>query len=253
MSKSPRGSETVWHIQQRLNELGHKVSSDGLLPLSSTAWDRSETLNAVLKQLGGPVKTVADEKPVSTGNNMPDVYLEIGHGPKDGRFDPGAVHASSKTTEHELNKIGANACADVLKKAGCKVTVGDYRESNYRAGQRAKGNDIVISFHHNAAGGRAQGAEALYDPRGYNSDDKRLAGLVAANMADELKIKNRGAKPMKLSVLSGARNVGVPTAVLAELYFIHQQSPDNPSACDMPDWSKRAGQAIANSILEFAK
>jgi len=55
---------------------------------------------------------------------------------------------------------------------------------------------------------------------------------------------------MGLSVLSGARDVGVPVAILAEMYFMHRQTPANPEPAEMQVWSHRAGEALARAVLE---
>lgn len=245
----PENNETVWHIQMRLREAGFKIAADGDLG-PPTFWDESETLKAMLEQLGGPVAVAAPLPRRNTAKGT-RIYLDVGHGRKPDRFDPGAVHASSGTTEHALNTIAAEACAAVLRRAGLDVTVDDSSRHNYSAGKAAGGNDIFVSFHHNSAGGPAQGAEALYHKTKGGAEDVRLAQLIAAETSAELGIRNRGAKPMALSVVSGAEDVGVPAAVLTEVYFIQDQAPDNPPAEMMPDWSKRGGEATARGILAF--
>lgn len=244
----PKNSVVVWNIQQRLRALGHKVALDGDLG-PRTFWDNSETLNAVLKALGGPVQQPkpAAPKPSSTGKR---VFIDVGHGQKPGGFDPGAVHAPTKTTEHSLNLVMAGALSDRLRARGVDVRVADEKLENYQAGTAAKGFDVLVSLHHNAAAGKAQYSLALYGTRGTTSTDKALAELISARVAATLGIPDKGARGMSLAVLSGARAVGVPTAVLVEPYFIHSQTPPNPPATLMVEWSQKAGEAIADAIAD---
>ena len=246
---SPENSETVWHIQKRLNELGHNLATDGDLG-PRTYWDQSKTLAAILEHLGGPID-LPDPAPIQSSASGKKIFIDIGHGQKPDRFDPGAVNAGSGITEHQLNIIAGNACAAVLKAAGAKAKVDDSKRHNYSAGKAAVGHDICISIHHNSAGAKAQGSEALYHSVKGNAEDKKLARAAANAMADELSIRNRGGKGAKLSVLSGARAVGVPVAILAEMYFIQKQSPPNPDPGDMQVWSHRAGEALGRAVLEY--
>ncbi len=251
MPARPENSETVWHIQKRLRELGFDVAVDGDLG-PPTFWDQSETLAAVLAHLGGPVVTVAakDSAPTRSGKK---VYIDIGHGQKPDRFDPGAVHKSSNVSEHSLNIVAAKACEARLLEAGFDAVIDDLSRHNYSAGTAAKGSDIFLSIHHNSHGAPAQGAEALYHRTKGNAADRKLAAAAAKDMAKELGIANRGAKPAGLSVLSGARDVGVPVSILAEMYFMHEQNPPNPPHQDMAIWSHRAGEALARAIIVHAK
>lgn len=181
------------------------------------------------------------------------IYIDVGHGMKPDRFDPGAVHAPSGTTEHSLNLLAATECARVLREAGHEVHIDDDKVSNYQAGRDAAGYNVLASIHHNSVGTNAQGSECLYHKGKSSAEDKSLAVYVSEGLSDELEIKNRGAKPMRLSVLSGAKDAGVPAAVLAEVYFIQEQSPDNPPAHQMGDWSERGGAAIGRAIDTWLK
>lgn len=248
IATKPTGSLTVWHIQRRLREQGYDIAVDGDLG-PRTFWDNSETLNAVLDALGGAtaMPKPAAVKPSKSGKR---VFIDIGHGQKPGGFDPGAVHAPNGPNEHTLNEIGAQALAARLAERGVESRVADESLENYNAGLAAKGFDVAVSFHHNAAAGPAQYSLALYGSRNTTESDKALAKLVSERVAKELGITNKGAREMGLAVLSGARAAGVPTAILVEPYFIHAQNPDKPPVAEMPDWSTRAGQAIADAIAD---
>lgn len=183
------------------------------------------------------------------------VFIDVGHGPKPDGYDPGAVHSAGAPTEHALNSIAAKACAKVIAAAGVPVTINDARLGNYQAGAAAAGYDVLVSIHHNAtaAGQRAQGAEALFHAHKGTAADRQLAAMAAKAMADALAIPNRGAKPARLSVLSGARDAKVRAAVLAELYFMHHQTPANPAPEAFADWSTRGGTALGQAIVQWLK
>lgn len=245
----PENNETVWHIQKRLREKGYDIAADGDLG-PPTFWDESETLKAVLADLGGPV-ALPPPVPHAASATGKRVYIDIGHGPKPDRFDPGAVNAGSGITEHQLNTVAGRACADALRARGLKVKVDDGKRHNYSAGKAAAGHDVFVSIHHNSAAGKAQGSEALIHAAKGGEADRRLARLAAEAMAGELGITNRGAKSAALSVLSGAGDAGVPAAILAELYFIQRQDPPYPPPGDMTIWSHRAGQALGGAIADY--
>jgi N-acetylmuramoyl-L-alanine amidase len=182
------------------------------------------------------------------------VYIDIGHGAKPGAYDPGAVHDASKVTEHGLNQIAAAACAQELRQAGVPVTVNDARVSNYQAGAACAHYDVFVSVHHNSIMGKnVQGSEAIFHAGKGTAADRQLANLAAKAMADSLGIKNRGAKGGGVAVLSGARGGNVRAAILAELYFMHHQSPANPPPSQFKEWSERGGRALANAILDWLK
>lgn len=244
-----KNSAVVWQIQEVLRKKGHKIALDGDLG-PEHFWDSSETLKAVLKELGGPITKIPlpTPKPSETGKS---IFIDIGHGPKPDRFDPGAVHAPKGPTEHALNKIGAEALAARLRERGLEVEISDANLHNYPAGQAAKGHDVLVSFHHNATLNPAQYSLAIHDIKAPSKEVVALAEKVSAAVAAELRIPDKGARGMSLSVLSGARSVGVPLAILVEPYFIHAQSPANPLPAAMPDWSTRAGQAIGDAIADY--
>lgn len=244
-----KNSLIVWQIQEQLLARGHKIMLDGDLG-PETFWDSSETLKAVLKELGGPIKALPMPRPVSTVKGD-RILIDIGHGQKPDRFDPGAVHAPKGPTEHALNKIGAEALAARLRERGLQPTVSDANLHNFPAGAAAKGYDMLVSFHHNAATGPAQYSLAIHDIKAPSKEVVALATLVSARVAKALGIPDKGPRGMALSVLQGAKSVGVPLAILVEPYFIHAQTPDNPAPAAMSEWSTRAGHAIGDAIADY--
>lgn len=181
------------------------------------------------------------------------VYLDVGHGNKPTGYDPGAVNASSRITEHSLNLIAARACADTLQARGVPVKVDDSNVANYEAGTAAANFDLLVSIHHNSTddGNKVQASEAYYHAVSGTAEDRVLAQIIARKMAEELGIENRGAKANSLAILSGARDVNLRAAALAELYFIHVQTPDNPPPSQFSNWSERGGEALGRAIIEW--
>ena len=114
---------------------------------------------------------------------------------------------------------------------------------------------MFVSVHHNSVGGgaSAQGAEAFSHANKGIAADRALAAMVFTAIADELDIRDRRAKQAAHSVTSGARDAGVRAAVLAEMYFIHQQNPDDPPPGQFDDWSHRGGEAMASAIVDWLR
>lgn len=250
-------SKAVRDIQALLNrDHGFNLTLDGDFG-SPTFWDDSKTVNAVLSVLekqGGPLDEKPDPDPAGSLTSSRKVFIEIGHGQKPEGYDPGAVRSGTDVTEHHLNGVVAQAMKERLFELGIGCVIGDASLSNYASGQAAKGHDVLISIHHNSHtdGSKAQGAEALYDPRTKNpKSDKRLCDFMAEAMAEANGIANRGAKSRRLSVLSGSRSVGVPYAALIECYFVQRRPDLNPATEAMELWSKRSGVAAANAIGKF--
>lgn len=183
------------------------------------------------------------------------VFIDVGHGQRPTGFDPGAVHGPSKTTEHSLNQIAAFAMANELESLGIITVVDDKNRTLTASGAAAAGYDAMISVHHNATapGTKAQYSVALVHELKGTQKDKAAAAAISAAVAAELGIRDVGVKSMALGVLSGAKTVKVPVAVLIEPYFIHEQPTDNPPAADMPDWSRRAGKAAGRALAELLK
>lgn len=249
-------SKSVQDIQALLNrDHGFNLKLDGDFG-SSTFWDDSKTVDAILQTLvkiGGPLEEPADPEPAALSSDR-SVYIEIGHGNKPEGYDPGAVRVGTNVNEHYLNGVVAMAMQARLNALGIRCEIGDPKVSNYSSGKAAKGHDVLISIHHNSHtdGSSAQGAEALYDPRTKNpKSDARLARFISAAMADANSIADRGAKSRRLSVLSGGRAVGVPYSSLIECYFVQRRPDDNPATAEMDAWSQNAGLAAANAIAKF--
>jgi hypothetical protein len=177
---------------------------------------------------------------------MKKVMLEIGHGPTPSGFDPGTIGVGG-ITEYSLNVIAANACAARLRDAGLSVTVLDESASLYALGQRAKGYDAFVSFHHNSFNAKAQGVEVLVSRQG-NEIDKRLADAIYAQVklnSPNGEAGHRKVKVQGLAVLNGADDAGV-SACLVECYFI-----DAKIDVPMTELSRVQGIDTAVGVLNF--
>jgi N-acetylmuramoyl-L-alanine amidase len=184
------------------------------------------------------------------------VYIDVGHGQKPQGYDPGAVHPAKPTTEHALNVIAANACAKALQQLNIPVRVDDSNVGNLDAGRAAIGYDVFVSIHHNSPAETnpptsAQGSEAFTHVSKGTAKDIALATTAATAMAKELQIRDRGPKVGSLSVLEGAKLAKVRAAILAELYFMHAQTPPNPSPSEFSEWSERGGKALGEAIAAW--
>lgn len=186
---------------------------------------------------------------------MAKIMIDVGHGKTPKGFDPGAVHGPSGTTEYSLNLIGATAMAEELVRLGHSAIVDTARRGLKERGLRAKGYDVLISFHHNAVkeGTKAQYTTARFHATKGTNADKRAAMAVNTAMAKELGLPDKGALPMALGVLSGAKDARVPYAFLVEPYFVHPQTPNNPHPEEMKGWTTRAAIAGARGLHEFLK
>ncbi|MEB3360290.1 MAG: N-acetylmuramoyl-L-alanine amidase [Synechococcales bacterium] len=185
------------------------------------------------------------------------VMLEVGHGPLTTGFDPGAIAHDGVTTEHQLNVIAANAARDVLVKAGISCTIVDTPQPGLVAmGLKAAGFDVFCSIHHNSAvGGTAQGAEVFSHRSRGDAPDRDLAAKMSKEIAQELGIRDRGAKQANFDVLTGAESTNVKVSVLAELYFINFKGGTVLGSSfpkpDLKDFSERGGEAVGRAIRDF--
>jgi len=177
---------------------------------------------------------------------MIDVILEVGHGQNPDGFEPGAT--SGGIWEYDLNWIAAQACRDYLEANDRSCQITDDDGSLYTLGLEAADAKYFISIHHNAFNSKAQGAECLVHQAKSEAPDAALAAKIAAYMAHDLGIANRGIKPRSLGVMSGAEDATrhfkyTNAQVLAECYFMDavQHGHERMSA--------RAGRAMGRAIL----
>jgi N-acetylmuramoyl-L-alanine amidase len=177
------------------------------------------------------------------------VLLEIGHGDHPNGWEPGATHGGIR--EYDLNWVAALAAQKVIQGAGVHCEVTDQAKSLYQLGQLSADWDVFCSVHHNSFNGKAQGSEALYHHSKGDQADKDLCKLLSATMAQTLGIHDRGAKPGRLGVLSGAEDAEAShystteASILVEPYFIDAPGVQHHL------WSTKAGSAIGQAILSW--
>jgi N-acetylmuramoyl-L-alanine amidase len=177
------------------------------------------------------------------------VCLEAGHGYHDTfEYDPGAVAHGCE--EHKLNVAQVEHVAKLLEAQGCKVTKVICRSQNGlslgKRGLQAAGHDLFLSFHHNAANGKAQGTEVLMHLMGTLSD-AGFATALSKRIALALGYFDRGMKKQNLGVLRLVPK-DVKAAVLVESYFL-----DNTALAgkDLEALSLKAADAAAEGIADF--
>lgn len=182
------------------------------------------------------------------------VCLDPGHG---GR-DPGSRGPTGYVEKNGTLAI-ALACRDALRAAGVNVVMtretdrdlappGDYSQPQDLAARAAVANraraDCFVSVHTNAAASAAAyGTETYYYP-GSTSGEK-LARAIQAAVVAVLGTYDRGVKSANFAVL---RQTTMPAA-LVEVAF--GTNPGEEAKLKDPDFQRRAGEAIAQGILNY--
>ena len=182
--------------------------------------------------------TKYDNKKVTT---MATVFLSAGHGGN----DPGATAFGLK--EKDINLQTLLACKAELERHGVKVVASRLVDENDPVAQEVReanesGADIAVSFHVNAANGKADGFEAFYYKGSANG--KRLA-QICEKYVKELGQNSRGVKTNNLMFTRETKM----TAVLVESFFIDNDVDNNIG--DLVSEQKAFGVAYAKAILEY--
>lgn len=182
------------------------------------------------------------------------IILDSGHGQDNrraGTFDPGAV--SDGVREADIAMDWTNELRSILRDKGCKVvrTRKDHSDPA-PVGKRAEiarkfGGRIMISFHCNAADGKANGTETFY--RG--PENKIVAAALNEAVVETLGTRSRGAKTESQSQHSRLAIMSFQPCFLIELGFI-----DHPGDREkmLDTWLRRAAcEALAKVILETTR
>ena len=158
---------------------------------------------------------------------MKKVTIDPGHAPGNanrgptGYYEYAGMWKLSNYLKEALTRCGISA--ELTRKESENPSLS-------QRGSRAKGSDVFISEHSNAANGQARGAEVYYSVR--IPGDKKWAGKMSAAVAKVMDNNNRGAKTREHPTLKGqdyygvirsAVAAGVPHVFLAESGF-----HDNP-------------------------
>lgn len=151
---------------------------------------------------------------------MTTLFLDAGH--TEGR-DPGAI--ANSTTEHaEMAKL-INGLAAKLLQAGVAVQVIPYHllliEKIAYVNARTGAEDLLVSFHMNAAGNaKARGLEVYF--YGGSGESREKAHEIAGELAHKLGLKLRGVFPDtktrhgRLGIIRDTK----PWAFLVEIGFL---------------------------------
>lgn len=180
----------------------------------------------------------------------PFVILDPGHGlgnRKAGVFDPGAVEGDVREADIAMDYV--NELRAILRKKG--VPVVRTRASNTdpcSISARARiakqyGGTIMISFHCNAANGKASGTETFY--RGDSHKD--MAARLNVAVCNALGTGSRGVKTEKDSQHSTLAVMNFQPCFLIELGFIDHIG-DRTKMLD-PDKRRAVCEALAAVIL----
>ena len=176
------------------------------------------------------------------------VCLEAGHGYHDFDYDPGAT--ANGFEEHKLNVAQVKHVAKLLRDQGCDVTTVICEIDNAMTLKQrslvSTGHDLFVSFHHNAANGKAQGTEVLGHTLA-TALDMALAADMSKRIASDLNYRDRGAKKQNLGVLRYVPKT-VTAAVLVESYFMDNEAL---KGTDLEALSLKAADAAAEGIAQF--
>lgn len=176
------------------------------------------------------------------------VALEIGHGYrilKDRKvFDPGALGVAGVGEYKTCYMIGSIA-QRILRDNLILADMIYSHTTLLGRGQAGRDYDVFVSIHLNASElHRAQGTEVFVLPE-HTSSDALLATSLQNALVKKLRLRDRGVKEKRLTVLVGAN--GCPARCLAESFFI--------DACDTADeidaLALMAGEAIAKGIMDY--
>jgi N-acetylmuramoyl-L-alanine amidase len=231
--------ETFYRIARK-----HGVSVDRLMAFNGFRDPSKLRAGSKLKIPGKDVKvaiksTRPEPKPVARKSLQ--VIIDPGHGGKDRGAIWGGVH------EADLNLKVAQRVESSLKKLGYPVTMTRRSDSFVSLARRAQianrySKAIFVSIHFNATSYTSvRGAETFYvgDKGGV------LAKAIQEKLVSGLKVRNRGSRCRKFSVL---RQTACP-AVLVECGFI--SNAHERSRCKTAWYQATAAQAIVSGVQRY--
>ena len=178
------------------------------------------------------------------------IAISIGHGRNaSGGYDSGAVGGGYH--EFKLAKEIGKYAGEALAVYDCDVDIMNYNGEAYLTDRinyiNKNGYDLALEIHLNANGGT--GSEVYY--KHGNTAGKKLAAAISKSIANNLSIKDRGAK-IKLSgnvdYFGFVRSVKCQS-LLVETVFIDTASDRNKVVTAAGQ--KKCGQAIASAIANY--
>lgn len=170
-------------------------------------------------------------------NRARSIFVSAGHG----GTDPGAV--AHMRREADIATEFRNIVAFYLARAGVPHGLDGDGPVNLplsEAVKRARGHQIAVEFHCNAASNpTATGVETLSGPR-----DMALGQLICGAIASHLVLRNRGAKPENAGQHHRLAFVQAG-GIIVELFFI--TNANDLEAYDARKWL--AGRAVAEVLV----
>ena len=208
---------------------------------SSTSAPRSSSAKASKKAAEKKVSVSLKASTVSRprASRSKTVILDPGHG---GR-DKGAVWGGVR--ESDLNLKTAFKAEYYLKRAGYRVVMTRRSDRYVSLGRRASiankySNAVFISIHYNATRETwVHGGETFYNG---SQSSRYLASSMQRNLVSHCKVRNRGARSARFSVL---KNTNCP-ATLIECGFLSNSR--ERSRCNTSSFQDAAARAILAGV-----
>jgi N-acetylmuramoyl-L-alanine amidase len=172
---------------------------------------------------------------------MKTVFLSAGHS----NVDPGAV--ANGRREADIAVEFRNIVGFYLHREGIRFELDGAGTENLplsRAVKMAKGHDLAVEFHCNAAANTtATGVECLS-----NAKQAQLAGKLSRSIAVALNLRDRGAKPENAGQHHRLAFISDAGGIIVELFFI--TNPADLAAYDARKWL--AGREVASILAREA-
>lgn len=177
------------------------------------------------------------------------IALDAGHGGK----DPGAISPSGLKESVIVRKI-AEEVKNLLSGLGAKVVSIYGKETDSKLDKRLKKAkqaqvDLIISIHLNSSENpKAGGCEVLYAGKTPElaEKSKRIADILASEIATSLGIKCRGSKLRNdLYIL---KNSDAPSVIVEPLFI---SNPDEEKMLFQEETIKKIASAITRSVLKY--
>ena len=217
----------------------NKIKDAGKLFIGKRLTIPSKSSATASRKKASSVSLKATTVSRSSGSRSKTVIIDPGHG---GR-DTGAVWGGVR--ESDLNLKTAFKLEYYLKRAGYKVVMTRRSDRYVSLGSRAAianryRNAVFVSIHYNATRETyVHGGESFH---GGGSSSSYLSSSVQRNLVSNCKVKNRGSRYRRFSVL---RNTKCPAALI-ECGFI--SNCRERSRCNTSSFQDKAARAIFSGI-----
>lgn len=242
-----KSGDTLYRIA-----LTHKTSVSQLKALNGIENERNLRVGQVLKLTGGSTsakspasKSAASASKSSSSSSRIGVGKRVVIDPGHGGMDRGAVWGGVR--ESHLTMKLANKLESILKERGYATTMTRRSDTFVSLARRASiansyRNAIFVSVHFNATRETwVRGAETYYA----GSAGRSLAQAIHREMVNRLKLRNRGVRLARFTVLMQTKC----PAVLVECGFLSNSS--ERSRCVTTSYLDTAALAIAEGIRRY--